>query len=209
MMTGVAIDKSRSSATILSLRKDDTPHEQAAEDDARLLERIGKGEETAFAILVRRHTTRFYRVAYRFTGSRSEAEDMVQEAFLKLWEKPFMWQVDRNTAFTTWFYRVVVNLCLDYKKKKRPSLLVDDTWVVDERKTQEETLLRNEKQRQLEAEITALPERQRIALNLCFYEELSNQEAAEIMGLRLKALQSLLMRAKTTLKDKLKDAIGG
>ena len=178
-------------------------------DDAQLLERIAKGDQTAFAILVRRHTVRFYRVAYRFTGSRSEAEDMVQEAFLKLWERPAMWQVGKNTAFTTWFYRVVVNLCLDYKKKKRPSLLVDDTWVADERDTHEETMLHEEKQRWLDAQIDALPERQRTALNLCFYEELSNQEAAEIMGVRLKALQSLLIRAKTALKEKFKETKGG
>ena len=205
------------SSNVISMRISTGPTIMAAlveeepevEDDAHLLERIGKGEKAAFSTLVRRHTARFYRVAYRFTGSRSEAEDMVQEAFLKLWERPAMWQIDRNTAFTTWFYRVVVNLCLDYKKKKRPSSLVDDTWVADERKTHEETMLQNEKEQWLETQIKALPERQRTALNLCFYEELSNQEAAEVMGIRLKALQSLLMRAKTTLKDKFKDNVGG
>ena len=179
-----------------------------ADDDARLMERISKGDSLAFAALVQRHTTRFYRVAYRFTGNRTEAEDMVQEAFLKLWERPLMWQVDRNTAFTTWFYRIVVNLCLDYKKKKKPLPLLDDSWVVDERKTHEETMVHEQKQLWLEAQIAALPERQSTALNLCFYEELSNKDAAQIMGIRLKALQSLLMRAKMTLKEKLKD-IGG
>ena len=179
-----------------------------ADDDARLMERISKGDSLAFAALVQRHTTRFYRVAYRFTGNRTEAEDMVQEAFLKLWERPLMWQVDRNTAFTTWFYRIVVNLCLDYKKKKKPLPLLDDSWVVDERKTHEETMVHEQKQLWLEAQIAALPERQGTALNLCFYEELSNKDAAQIMGIRLKALQSLLMRAKMTLKEKLKD-IGG
>jgi len=184
-------------------------HAEDNEDDVSLLERISKGEQAAFAILVRRHTDRFYRVAYRFTSNRTDAEDIVQDAFLKLWEKPVMWQVERKASFTTWFYRVVVNLCLDHKKKKRPSLLEDDTWVVDERGTHEATMLHNEKERMLETQINALPERQRTALNLCFYEELSNQEAADIMGVRLKALQSLLMRAKMTLKEKLKGNIGG
>ena len=203
-MTRIAIRNARS-AVIIPLRKADgqTP-ELAAAEDAQLLERVSKGEKPAFAVLVRRHNERFYRVAYRFIGSRSEAEDMVQEAFLKLWERPLMWQMDRNSAFTTWFYRVVVNLCLDYKKKKRPSLMSDDTWVLDERGTHEETLMHEEKQRWLAGQIAALPDRQRMALNLCFYEELSNQEAATIMGIRLKALQSLLMRAKTTLKEALK-----
>ncbi|HEU5046802.1 MAG TPA: sigma-70 family RNA polymerase sigma factor [Rickettsiales bacterium] len=175
----------------------------AALDDARLLRLIRKGEKQAFAVLVRRHSERFYRVAYRFSGHRTEAEDIVQEAFIKLWEKPDMWQEDRKTAFTTWFYRVVVNMCLDWQKKKRPLPLEEGDWVADERQTHEETMLIDEKQFMLEAQIRALPERQRTALNLCFYEELSNQEAADIMGVRLKALQSLLMRAKTTLRERI------
>ena len=177
----------------------------AALEDARLLERIREGDKSAFAVLVRRHSDRFYRVAYRFSGNKTEAEDIVQEAFIKLWEKPEMWKEDRKTAFTTWFYRVLVNLCLDYLKKKRPLALGDDSWVPDNRETHEETLLMDEKQFFLEAQIKALPERQRTALNLCFYEELSNQEAADIMGVNLKALQSLIMRAKTTLRERIGD----
>jgi len=68
----------------------------------------------------------------------------------------------------------------------------------------EEMLIQAQEQKILEREITALPERQRTALNLCFDEGLSNQEAAEIMGVNLKALQSLIMRAKTTLKERMK-----
>lgn len=174
----------------------------SALDDARLLERIRQGDKIAFAVLVRRHSERFYRVAYRFSGNRTEAEDIVQEAFIKLWEKPDMWKEDRKTAFTTWFYRVLVNLCLDYQKKK-PLPLEDDSWVSDNRDTHEEEMLMDEKQFFLEAQIRSLPERQRTALNLCFYEELSNQEAADIMGINLKALQSLIMRAKTTLRERI------
>jgi RNA polymerase sigma-70 factor (ECF subfamily) len=172
-------------------------------NDKELLERLKTGDAAAFATLVRRHSTRFYRVAYRFSGHRTEAEDIVQEAFIKLWERPQLWQADRNTAFTTWFYRVVVNLCLDYQKKKKPALLENEEWIADEGDTQEENLMVREKQALLEANIQALPERQRTALNLCFYEELSNQEAADVMGINLKALQSLLMRAKYTLKEKI------
>jgi RNA polymerase sigma-70 factor (ECF subfamily) len=65
-------------------------------------------------------------------------------------------------------------------------------------------MIRNEAQRMLEAEIAALPERQRTALNLCFDQGLSNQEAADVMGVKLKALQSLIMRAKTTLRERMK-----
>ena len=179
--------------------------ETAGEDDARLLARVCAGDQPAFATLVRRHSDRFYRLAYRFTASRPEAEDIVQAAFVRLWERPGMWQAEKKASFTTWFYRVVTNLCLDHRKKKRPLQLIDDSWIVDERQTHEEALLQHEKQQRLEAQIAALPERQRVALNLCFYEGLSNKEAAEVMGVQLKALQSLLMRAKMTLKERLQE----
>jgi len=99
----------------------------------------------------------------------------------------------------------VVNLCLDWQKKKRPMELPDeDIPLADEREPVDAVMIRLQEQRLLEKEIAALPERQRMALNLCFDEGLSNQEAAEVMGVNLKALQSLIMRAKTTLKDRMK-----
>jgi len=173
-------------------------------DDQQLLARIQDGSHPAFSELARRHAERFYRLAYRYVQSKEMAEDIVQDAFLKLWEDPRKWQPDRNTRFTTWFYRIVVNLCLDWQKKKRPKPLEDDVPLVDEKATLDAAAIRNEQQKLLEKEIAALPDRQRTALNLCFEEGLSNQEAAEVMGLNLKALQSLIMRAKATLKERMK-----
>lgn len=173
-------------------------------DDQELLALIQDGSHQAFAELVQRHTARFYRLAYRYVQNRETAEDLVQDAFLGLWENPASWRPDRNSKFTTWFYRVVVNLCLDWQKKKRPMPLDEDLPLVDEREPVDEAMIRIQEQRLLEKEIAALPERQRTALNLCFDEGLTNQEAAESMGVNLKALQSLIMRAKTTLKERLK-----
>ncbi len=173
--------------------------------DDTLLARIQDGSHHAFTVLVTRHASRFYRVAYRFTGSREESEDTVQDAFLKLWERPDLWQEGRNAKFTTWFHRVVVNRCLDRAKKKTPLPLDPDFAVADTGELQDELLAHSEEQRAVEQAIRDLPERQRTALNLCFYEELSNQEAAEVMGVHIKALQSLLMRAKATLRDRMRD----
>jgi RNA polymerase sigma-70 factor, ECF subfamily len=172
--------------------------------DQELLALIQDGNHQAFAELVERHTERFYRLAYRYVQNRETAEDLVQDAFLRLWENPAIWQPDRNSKFTTWFYRIMVNLCLDWQKKKRPIQLDEDMPLADERESADEAMIRMQEQRLLENEIAALPERQRTALNLCFDEGLSNQEAAEAMGLNLKALQSLIMRAKTTLKERMK-----
>jgi RNA polymerase sigma-70 factor (ECF subfamily) len=174
-------------------------------DDHSLLALIQEGSHDAFAELVRRHSARFYRIAYRFVQSKEAAEDIVQDAFLKLWEDPGKWRGERANKFTTWFYRVVVNLSLDRLKMKRTLPLDEDIQVADERPTADETMMKAEAQKRLETEIAALPERQRIALNLCFDEGLSNQDAADVMRLNLKALQSLIMRAKTTLKARMKD----
>ena len=175
----------------------------AQKDDEELLALVQDGSRPAFAELVTRHTDRFYRLAYRYVQSRETAEDLVQDAFLKLWEDPAKWQSHRGTKFTTWFYRIVVNLCLDWQKRKRPMPLNEDIPLADERDPPDAELIRSQEQKLLEREIAALPERQRTALNLCFDEGLTNQEAADVMGIGLKALQSLIMRAKTTLKDRM------
>ena len=174
-------------------------------EDNELLALVQDGSHPAFAELVQRHTERFYRLAFRYLQNKQAAEDVVQDAFLKLWEDPKKWQADKNSKFTTWFYRVVVNLCLDWQKRKRPVALNEDMPLIDDRESVDQAMLRREEQRILEQAIAALPERQRTAINLWFDEGLSNQDAADAMGVNLKALQSLIMRAKTTLKERMKN----
>ncbi len=176
-------------------------------DDDSLLRRIREGNHEAFASLVHRHAKRFYSVAYRIVQHRDDAEDMVQAAFLKVWERPNLWDQQKQTKFTTWFYTVVTNLCLDHAKRKKLVLLPEEVELVDGRPDQEDLLHHKQRRTLLDGMISGLPERQQLALNLCFYEGLSNREAADIMGVNLKALQSLIMRAKTTLKERLHDVL--
>lgn len=171
-------------------------------DDAELMHRISAGSHPAFAELVTRHSSMYYRLAYRTLYRKGDAEDVVQSAFIKLWKRPELWAPDRGVKFTTWFYRVVVNLCLDYNKKRSALPLSDGYEMADDTPLADEQLVTNEEQQKLEQWIAALPDRQKLALNLCFYEGLSNIEAAEIMDIHVKALESLLMRAKKTLKAK-------
>ncbi len=177
----------------------DTPADEA------LLARIAAREHPAFALLVQRHTQRYYALAYRCVLQRAEAEDIVQQAFLKLWENPHLWRKERGGAFTTWFYRVVINLCRDHLRRKRPLPLPEDFDAPDTRDNAEAMLVVERQSLAVEIALRTLPERQRTALVLCFYEGLSHQEAATVMGVRVKALQSLLMRGKTTLREKLHD----
>lgn len=174
------------------------------ETDESLMIRIQTGDHQAFSELVGRHTQRFYAVAYRTCGHQETAEDIVQEAFLKLWRKPHSWKEGKGAKFTTWFYRVVVNTAYDFGRKKREEYGADNLDIyADDSLGADQALQQRQQQEQLEGAVQALPERQKAALNLCFYEGLSNKEAAEIMGVGVKALESLLMRAKKALKNEL------
>jgi RNA polymerase sigma-70 factor (ECF subfamily) len=178
-------------------------------DDESLIRQIQQGNHEAFAAMVNRHSNRFYRIAYRLVFNKGDAEDMVQEAFLRLWARPQLWNPGKQAKFTTWFYKVVINLCLDLNKKKKPQELPEDIELADRKPGQDALLGIHQEQALIDGFIKELPERQQLALNLCFYEGLSNKEAAEILGIKVKALQSLIMRAKTTLKEKVKRHQGG
>lgn len=178
---------------------------QAGQDsDEILVARIARGDHDAFATLVRRHTDRFYATAFRMCGRADEAEDVVQDAFLKLWHKPGLYNEARGAKFTTWFYRVVTNQALDHMRKHKPEAGGEVLeYMADHALRQDDAIAATEEQKAVEAAIQSLPERQKAALNLCFYEGLSNKEAAEVLGVGVKALESLLIRAKTGLRDKL------
>jgi RNA polymerase sigma-70 factor (ECF subfamily) len=172
-------------------------------DDESLIRQIQEGKHEAFVEIVDRHSKRFYSLAYRLLFSKNDAEDTVQQAFLKLWERRLFWNQQKGAKFTTWFYQVVVNLCLDHNRRKKPVTFSEGMEPFDKQDGPEMLLDEKRKHALLDRFIKELPERQQLALTLCFYEGLSNKEAAEIIGIKLKALQSLIMRAKTTLKEKL------
>lgn len=173
--------------------------------DEALMEAIKQGNRVAFAQLVKRHSTRYYTLAYRYLFDQATAEDIVQTAFLKIWENPHRWKEKKGAQFTTWFYRMVVNLCLDTLKKHRALPLAEDYDAKDETRNQEEGLLKKEEQKYLAQNIAQLPKRQKTAIILCVYEQMSHQQAAQVMKINIKALQSLLMRAKTKLKDTMQE----
>ena len=173
--------------------------------DEELMGHLRSGDKDAFSELVMRHTKRYYSLAYRMLSSREEAEDIVQESFLALWTNPDRWDSGRQAKFTTWFYRVVTNACIDMKRKNTPLQLEDGDDPPDESRGTEEMLELKRKKENMDAYIGELTESQRTALTLCFYEGVSNRDAAEIMGVSVKALESLLMRAKASLRNKLSE----
>ncbi len=171
--------------------------------DERLMERVLEQDRQAFSILVRRHAQRFYRTAWRMTGNSAEAEELVQEAFLKIWDRPQIWKPERQARFTTWFTRIVINQAIDRNRKNKFSDF-DFLSLADGRPGKENQMVMDEQQAFLEAAIQRLPARQKAALNLCYYEEMKNAEAARLLGIGVKALESLLVRARENLRQQLR-----
>lgn len=174
-----------------------------AVNDEALMARVVARDHPAFAALVRRHSPKFYAVAYRSVMNKGDAEDIVQEAFVKLWNKPDAWDPRRQAKFTTWFYQVVVNACIDHARKHKPLQLPENYDIEDTRDNVVEAMAEDERNRAVTNALKALPENQRMALNLCVYEALPQKEAAQVMGISVKALESLLVRAKEQLKRRL------
>jgi RNA polymerase sigma-70 factor (ECF subfamily) len=170
--------------------------------DEALVARIAEGEERAFRTLVERHMQRSMRLAQRVLGNAADAEEVVQEAFLRLWTKADTWQPGRG-RFTTWFFRILVNLCLD--RRRRPAMLPIETAgdPPDPGRSALGKIYDDEVGRAVAGAIAELPERQRAALVLCYYEELSNLEAAQALSISVSALEALLVRARRTLKTRL------
>ncbi len=171
-------------------------------DDAELMRRIAEGDAAAFRQLMRRYLARTVRMAARVLGSNAMAEDVAQEAFVRVWRHAAEWKnpAVAGARFSTWLYRIVLNLCIDAKRKDRFSALDDAPEQVDLAGDGEQIMVRQQQAARVRAALAALPERQRQAFVLCFYEGYSNKEAAEMLGIGIKALESLLVRSKRTLR---------
>lgn len=182
-------------------------HDDQEESDESLMKRVCDGDHQAFSQLVRRHDRRFYAIAYRVLNERQDAEDTVQDAFIKLWQKPQMFEPDKGARFTTWFYRVITNMALDKMKKQKLVRLTDDPDAFsgdgNDGDNAEHGFIERQQQEILERVIRTLPERQKLALDLCFYEGVSNKDAADILGVSVKALEALLIRAKAKVRNSL------
>ena len=94
--------------------------------DESLMAAVKNGNHQAFSILVRRHSNRFYLMAFRLCASKQEAEDMVQDAFVKIWQNPSIWKEDMGAKFTTWFYRILVNQNIDRMRARKVVSVQDD-----------------------------------------------------------------------------------
>ncbi|MBC55047.1 MAG: RNA polymerase [Gammaproteobacteria bacterium] len=168
--------------------------------DEEIMAGITAGDQRSFAEAVRMHARPIAFYAYRMLGNQSEAEDIAQETFLRLWTQASRWQPGK-AALSTWLHRIAHNLCIDFLRKNKPALaseLSDD--LIDDQATAEETLNSEAQQNMLHVALGRLPERQRSALVLTHYQGLSNREVADMLAITVDALESLLARARRSLK---------
>ena len=166
--------------------------------------RVKAQDRDAFAVLVERHLATIHAFNYRLTRDAEDAADLAQETFLRVWSKAATYKPNR-VKFTTWLHRIAHNLCIDQHRRRRP---VDDVDVdtLDGGEADIDRMPANERlRRAVDRALADLPERQRTALLLCHRRNMSNREAAEVLGISVDALESLISRARRTLRTTLRD----
>jgi len=174
-----------------------------------LMARIAEGDEDAFEILVNRHQTSILNLIYRFIGNRTQAKDLAQEVFLRVWQAAKSYEP--KAKFTTWIYQITANLCFNElkssRRKKWLQFLRSDADhevqsgedLPDNSPSPEDLLRVKERGLQITDALQSLPENQRMALILKRCDGLSYREIAQILGCSVSAVESLLVRAKRNL----------
>lgn len=173
------------------------------DSDEALMALVARGDEPAFRALARRHLPAMVGLARRILGNTADAEDVAQEAMLRVWTHAPRWQP--LALFRTWLTRVVVNLCLDRKRRTPWVELEAAGELVDTAPGAGELAETDERERLLAAAIDKLPARQRSAIVLTYSEGMSNAQVAEILDTSVSAVETLLVRGKQNLRR----ALGG
>jgi RNA polymerase sigma-70 factor, ECF subfamily len=179
--------------------------------DGGLLALAAARDPAAFAEIVSRYHQPVYRLVWRMTNGGPEAEDIAQDAFVRLWQNPA--QLREAGALKGWLMRVASNGVIDRSRKPRHAALDDAPEVADPQARPDRPLDRAEASKLVDGAIAALPDRQRLALSLVYFEGLSNIAAAEVLDVSVEAVESLLARARRSLKESLsgrwRDLLGG
>jgi len=175
------------------------------DSDEALMARIARGDQQAFRTLAGRHLPAMLGLARRILGNASDAEDVAQEAMLRVWTHAPRWQP--LAAFRTWLTRVVVNLCLDRKRRAPWVALEAAGEIVDPAPGASEQAERDERERMVAAAIAGLPARQRAAIVLTYGDGMSNAQVAEILDTSVSAVETLLVRGKQNLRRALNSVI--
>jgi RNA polymerase sigma-70 factor, ECF subfamily len=199
-------------------RQDPAPagNPNADDEDVRLMQLVSAGDTAAFAELVERHQALVAGTIGRMLGDNSEVEDVAQQVFVRVWKSARRY-VPR-AKFTTWLLKITRNLVFNElrRRKRHPVIPLqtepdgEEMQLKDERgSTPDASLLESELKGAIDAAIAALPETQRMAVVLRRYQELSYEQIAEVLEQSVPAVKSLLFRARTELRQRLKTYLAG
>ncbi len=180
-------------------------------DDGALMVLFANGDPGAARLLTERLLPRAFRHAARVLGDRAEAEDLAQEAMLRLWKAAADWRADGSAKPGTWLHKVVANLAIDRLRRSGRSVELGDDDFADATPGVEAQMQEGDRMSALDSALRTLPERQRQAVVLRHIEGLSNPEIAEVLEIGVEAVESLTARGKRALKTALegqKEALG-
>lgn len=167
--------------------------------ESLLLARYAAGDPAAATLLATRLTPRIYAHAARVLGEPAEAEDVAQEALIRLWRIAPQWR-SGEAKVTTWVYRVVANLCTDRLRKRRTTPLDDVAEPADPAPSAAQGIQHKARVDALQAALDTLPDRQRQAVVLRHIDGLANPEIADILDVGVEAVESLTARGKRALR---------
>jgi RNA polymerase sigma-70 factor, ECF subfamily len=172
----------------------------AGQSDDELMALCANGDARAFSCLFDRHGQAAWRLAWRLTNDAGEAEDLVQEGFARLWKQAAAWN-DGQAGAGAFLQRVITNLAIDRSRRKRPEPVAEVPDSADPAPLADALLETADLSARIQACVASLPDRQRIAVVLTYWEGLTGPMAAEVMDLSPKAFESLLIRARAALKS--------
>ncbi len=191
-------------------------YSEAEQEDVRLMQAVSGGDMAAFEELVGRHQALVAGTVARMLGDNSEVDDIAQQVFVRVWKSAKRYMP--RAKFTTWLLKITRNLVFnELRRRKRRAVTSlqhesgeEEMQIEDERTQQPDvTLLEGELQDAITSAIAQLPETQRMALVLRRYEELSYEEIADVLDQSVPAVKSLLFRARTELRQRLKTYLAG
>ena len=171
--------------------------------DGELVARVANGDRTAARAIMARHLPKILNLGRRMLNDHTEAEDVAQDVFVRVWTHAARWQPGQ-AKFETWLHRVAINLCYDRLRRRPTSHLDDVPEMADDAPTPVARLVDAQLAKSVNDALQQLPDRQREAVVLCHYQGLTNIDAAAIMGVSVEAMESLLSRGRRTLKKSLK-----
>jgi RNA polymerase sigma-70 factor, ECF subfamily len=172
------------------------------DEDAQVMRQVAAGDAAACRQVMRLWLPQVYRYALRLTGSTAEAEDVAQDALVRLWRQAPNWEP--RARLSTWLYRVAYTLSIDRLRRTGPGPLDDAAMdIADTAPGPSAALQERDRTAMIDAALSALPERQRAAIVLVHYQQMSGNEAAAVLDVSVEALESLLSRGRRALRTAL------